>query len=460
MVNIMKNKKYTLYSMVIVSFFIFSIVTSLILKKNLFMLFCIGILGFLFCSYIFKNEHILLYFTIIITLLSTFLSQYIGMASNIPQIFFILMLFRVIYTISINKVIKCNKLLLILGLIMLTINTISYIIFINIDGGIVLYIWAILKRYSFFIVLIYIYNMNDSTKILTSLEKTFQILILVQFIYTFIQYTQGINYDHITGLFGLYSTGEYSHFILIILSLYISNSKKTKKQKLFQIFLFIHIIIYAVIAEVKLLFFVIPILVLVNSIIDRNIKNAIFVIITIILLIIGNIVYSSIYTQNSLLDKEFLNNYLTGDYGEVELNRFNFMDKLREQVFENDTQIYIGMGIGAAHPSAKTEMLQGPVYKENKDLKIDWFSLPYLITEGGIIGTFIFFLIYAYLLLISIEMVIKSKEKELLFIVLLSIICIIYNSSLISSPRIIIFTWTYIAIICKNRRKNKLKLEV
>lgn len=429
-------------------------VSSIILRRDLITPIYFLLISGIFSIYIFVNTERLIYFSIIVSLLSNFLSQYSGAFSNIPQIVLILLSLKILFYFSITKEkIKYDKFITIITILTIVFNTISYIFFINYKGGIVLYLWAMLKRYSFFIIFIYIYNTNKKTIILNKLKITFNFIIVIQFFLTLIQFKTGVNYDNVTGLFGLYSTGEYAHFLLVILSIYMSDKNKNSKDKYFMIFLIIHILIYSIIAEVKLLFFAMPILIFLDAIIERKFKNIIIIISTFFILVIGANIYTIIYPEKTFFEKDLVKKYLTEDYGEVGLNRFNFMEQLNQNIFENDMQSIIGMGIGAAHPSSKSELLQGPVYKENKDLKIDWFSLPYLITESGILGTILYLSIYAYLLIKYGFIAIKTKEKTIFFIAVLSIISIIYNSSLVGSIRMIIFTWTFISLFY-NHTKN------
>ena len=288
--------------------------------------------------------------------------------------------------------------------------------------------------------------MKDKKGILHKLDVTFKILILVQFFLTIIQYSQGINYDNVTGLFGDFSTGDYTHFLFIIFSIYICKKIKTTSDKIFIGFLLFHIILYSVIAEVKIIFLLLPLVLLGYAIVSRKLKSFIGLAVGLALLFIGLIGYENIYQRDTLSSTSSFNEYLTGVYAGAEVNRFNFMNVLYSKVDEDNSQVIWGMGIGAAHPSSKTEVLQGPVYKINSNLKLDWFTLSYLMTEGGIIGTILYLCIYGYLIILSINRWIKYKRPELAIITLICLCTLVYNSLLVSSIRIIAFTWLFITV--------------
>ncbi|WP_217077951.1 hypothetical protein [Clostridium baratii] len=433
---------------------------SILLKVNILNIVGILFVGVLFCVYIFRDEERLIYFTIILALLSTFISQYVSIFANISEVLIILLIIRILYNvIFFKRKLKFDKIITILVIITLVLNTVSYIIFLNFKGGIILYIWAVLKRYAFFVVYIYVINIKSQKRVINNLNNTFKIFIIIQLFITIFQFKMGVNYDNVTGLFGLYSSGDYAQFLFIIFAIYICNKNNKKSNKIFEIFLFMVIIIYAIIAEVKLIFFVLPLIIILNSLLDRKVKNILYIVLMIIGLVFSISIYSKIYKNKTEFNETFINEYLTGSYGDIELNRFNFMKQLKEKVFFEDNQLYIGYGIGAANPSAKTKVLQGPIYVLNKDMKIDWFTLPYLIVESGFIGCILYLSIYLYIFIISLYKCFKMKNNTLTIISVLTIISIIYSSSMILSTRMIIFTWFYISIFLKYSKTNNIILK-
>ncbi|CEI73365.1 hypothetical protein [Romboutsia hominis] len=443
--------------LIIILLMIMSFFMSIMSQGNLIIFTEVCIIGFIFCIYLWQDEERLLYYTILFSIFSNLLGNISGALSNIPQVFLVLIIMKIISKAIIKREkIRINKSVSYIVILMMVLNTITYALNINFESSIVLYIWTMLKRYSFFFVYLYVYNLNSENNIITNLDKTVKTIVIIQFFLTLIQFFQGIDFDNIAGVFGEFSTGEYSIFLLIYFIILYEKKNKTKLDNMFLIFLVVHIIIYSAIAEVKLLMLLFPTIVLIEIILKKKkLKELIYIILIFGCLFLGYKFYLTLYPQNDLLDKDFLDKYLTSSYGEVtQLNRLNFVDQLQKNnVLEDDSEKLFGKGIGAVHPSDSTELLQGPYYLKYKYLRIDWFTLPYLVTESGYIGTFLFLGVYLIILIKSLLNHKRRQMRMLFLITLVSVISLIYSSSMIGSIRLTVFAWFYIGLLDKRNIK-------
>ena len=442
---------------IVILLMIMSFFMSLVTKENLIILLEVLIIGAIFCVYLWQDEERLLYYTIIFAIFSNLLGNLSGALSNIPQVFLILIIMKMISKIVVNREkIRVNRVVLCVVILMMVLNTMTYILNINFKSSIVLYIWAMLKRYSFFFIYLYVYNLKDDKNIIRNIDTTMKVIIIIQFFLTLIQFFQGVDFDNVAGIFGDFSTGEYSIVLLIYFIMLYEKKNKTKFDNYFLMFLMIHIIIYSAIAEVKLLIFLFPSIILIDTMLKKkSLKDLLYLILIFGCLSIGYKFYISLYPYNDLLNSDFLDKYLTSSYGEVtQLNRFNFMEQLEvNNVLENDEEKLFGKGIGAVHPSESTKILQGPYYSEYKYLRIDWFTLPYLVTESGLVGTTLFLVVYLIILIKSLVKY-KIREKRMLFLIsLVSVISLVYSSSMIGSIRLTVFAWFYIGVLDKMNSK-------
>lgn len=430
---------------------------SIFLKINIMLLAQIGFLGFIFFLYLWKDEERLLYYSITISIISAFLGSFFGAFAYLPQIFLILLTIKLLEMVFIKKIsLKIDKLILSIAFFMISLDTALYLV--NTQGNIILYIWTILKKYGFLIIYIYILNLNNTKNLLLTIDKIFKLMFIIQFIWTFIQFKNNVFFDDITGVFGRRSTGEYATFLIIYLLILLNRSNKNKNDMWFIVFLSLHILIYSVIAEVKLLMILFPLIIVLNILLKRKkIIDFIYILIILGLLGIGYDIYISLYPEQALQDSYSVDKYLTKSYGvHTELNRLSCLGPLEKNgVLNGSMEKIFGKGLGMVHPSDMS-LVQGPLYKQYEYLKIEWFTLPYLITESGIVGTMLYISIYIIILIRMIINLSKNNCRTLLCISVVSIIIIIYNSSMITSLRVPMFIWMWIGLLSKSNYSLKI----
>lgn len=168
--------------------------------------------------------------------------------------------------------------------------------------------------------------------------------------------------------------------------------------------------------------------------------------------------FVSIYPAHDFLSKTFLQSYLVEQsYGAGDtLNRFGFKETIDAIVFSgSQNEILFGKGLGSGNPS-DSAFLQGEVYREYGHLKYNWFILPYLYIETGMLGTVFFLLIYIVPLLFALNEFWRRGSEMAIVLFLMGITNIIflpYNTGLFSYGVTTIY-WIYFAMLLQEKQKS------
>lgn len=447
----MKIKDKNIY-LILISVYFLAIISTLILKKDLFMVVNISVLIIIISIFLLKDNYVLFIMGLITVMLSNGISKYITIFQYAPIYIYILMLIKVI----LNKSKKNYDIgLTIIILISITFSFIPLIIYKQYNLINILY--SIFKRYGFLILIIFLMNMKE-LDIQSKIEKVLKLIILVNFPIFMIQFLMNIDRDFITGFLGDNFTGIIFQLMSIILCINLSNyyNKKTKIKNV--VFWIILMIIYSAIAEVKFGFFVLAIILFSFFIfIKRGIKSLIILGISLILMLGGYNLYMDRYSHQDFLNVKFLQYYLIEqNYSGRSLNRLGFKDKIDFQVFQNNKyDSYFGKGIGTGNPS-KFKFLQGDVNKNYDYLKYYWFTIPYVYIETGIIGTVLFILMYIYSMYKCIINIKKYYTSiTIILINIVNMLFLIYNNSMLSYEITFIYWALYAEFLKKVKRESE-----
>lgn len=443
--------------LIIIFTLLFLSIISIILKLNLVLIVGLFTVLLFIMHFIYKDDRKLLYFTIWSTLLSNFFSMFISVISYFPYICYIILLIKIFEKKMIQrKKIKVDKYIINIAALIAIINTLALIYNGN-RINILLLIFYFFKKFGYIIIYLFFINTNISHKDITTNLKLFIIFAFIQFPLIIIQFMTNSDRDDITGLFGGSGTGillQYLIYIIIILLIY---KDKVSKIKLLDATLIILSLMYCALAEVKIGFIVIPIIFICSLILERKFIKLI-VGISILFTILNSIygIFIKIYPDHDFINNNtFTKDYIQTAYGKNSVNRLGFMSILENTVLDTQEKRFFGTGFATANPSS-IEVLEGEIARQYDYLNIHYFTLPYLVVENGIVGTILWISTYIYLLIINIYFYIRYKDKNSIIIILTIIsnfIFIYYNSSIITSPSIILMTWFILAFL--NDKKIK-----
>lgn len=441
--------KYKLLSPIVIIFFVITFIMSLILKSNLIIIMLMIILGLMISIVFFTNEKFFLFSLFLIFILYLPLSKINSIFNYFPQYLILIMLFKlIIRTVFYRKKLEYQKGVMIIIILMLVFNIIGLII--NYKSiNIVPVLYSILRRYSFIIIYLYFYNIREIylTKYYNKIMSFLYWYCILQIPFIVIQYIRGVDRDNITGFFGNNSTGILLQLLIIIYIVLLMRNDRSKNKK--ELIFFIFILIYSALAEVKIGFVILPIIYLIYIILNKkSFKIILQIVLVCITLYFCYGLFIKLYPKHDFInDVDMRNNYLTESYYGEAINRFGYMNKLKETILTDYYKELLGVGIGAANPS-ELNILEGDIYNRFKELKYHSFFIPYSIIENGIIGTTLYIFVYFYIILDSLRRWNKKNNYNVISNILICILTVslfIYNNS-INSPIIVLFTWISITI--------------
>lgn len=433
--------------------YLLAFMASFALKTNFIVLLGIGIIGLVFTFIAIKNEEILIISGLIISFFFYGLKNISGILQYLPLYINGLMFIDILFKkkklsddLTLKYLISTSVILSLLPLIL------------NLDFNIINIIYAMLKRYSFILIYIYIRCCELDYKYIDKvISKILAVSLLINIPFFLIQFINGVDRDFICGLFGDNMTGIICQLLLIQLCIKLKDYYS--KGNIFNMFIWIIITIgYSAIAEVKFGFFVTAILLAGFFIfIEKKLKSVLMIGLISLLFLFGYNFYMQSYSHQDFMDKEFVKNYLVDmNYSGESVNRFGFVKKIDNAMANSTVDRLIGGGIGSGNPS-NFNILRGSINKKYDYLKYYWFSLSYLYVENGFIGMTVMILIYLYILVINYINFKKYNLELSLLAFLISIINLmfmVYSDALVNYSSLFI-TWYFFALSTREAAENK-----
>ena len=297
------------------------------------------------------------------------------------------------------------------------------------------YAWAVrnnIRIFIFFVASSYFidFSMVNKTNRLLKIAFTFNtIMVLIQF------FTLPFAADFIGGIFG-HSVGvanTYIHILLLYFLCYsLVNYLNRQISVITLLYYLIPIFLISAVAELKILYVEAVILFIIISLFSKKSIQSVFKFLLIgIMLLVGTIVTLPILVQISPFFKDFFNieNILKiagGSYtGQDDISRLKAISYVQTRFFHNDViKNWIGIGLGNAEQS-QFSFLQSPLFLQYERTRYNWFTLPFVMVETGLIGVVIFIYPYIYAL---IELILKVKKEPstIIAIALLSTVPLLY----------------------------------
>lgn len=449
------------FDILTITILLITVIISILLKNNIVILLEVIFIGVIFIGFIYINEKILLIFSILGILLTPAVSNFNGSLSNIPYIVMSLLFIKLLEKkIILKQKIQFNKVIILSTLMLFIINIFS-LVYNHYNTSIMLIILYSLKKFSFLILYLFFINVDITKKNIKNILNIIIIFGLIQYFAVVIQFAEGLRQDRLGGMFGDFGTGIMIQFLTIMLILITVLKDKIIKIPFLDFIVVIFSLIYSAMGEVKIGFIIIPfIYFLVLLLKGEKIK----IIITICLLFFSLIIIYPFFVelypgQDILLSSTETEEYLENAYGFNQVNRTGFLPLLKSTVIDTSEKQLFGTGLTTLNRS-KVASLQGFIMKKYDYLNIDFFALPYSITENGMLGTFIWLMIYIYIFIINIkEYLINKSIKSIVNIALIidTFVFIFYNSSILTSFSIILTLWVIISYF--NSEKFNLLIE-
>lgn len=446
---LLKNSRFNKSDVFIMTILVLVSVFGVLLKSNIALLIESLFIGILFVWYIYINEKRLMIFTILGILSSGSLSILAESLINIQYFIMILLCIKLLEKKIIQKQkIRFNKIIVMLSLTLFIINIIS-LIYNHYDTNAISIIFYSLKKFSFLILYLFFINADVTKKDIDNNMNIIVAFAMIQFVIVTIQFYGGIRQDDLVGMFGKKSTGIVLQFMTIVLTVITVLKDKFIKIPFLDLIVMMFCLIYSALGEVKLGFIIIPFIYILALLLKREITK---LIITMVLLFFSfNIIYAffiQIYpNQDILVSASDSEQYLENAYGSDQVNRMGFLPLLKSTVIDTTEKQLFGTGLSTINTS-NSSILKGSLDKKYGYLNISYFALTYAITENGFIGTFIWLMIYIYILIINLkEYLINKSDKSIINILLIidTFIFIGYNNAIFASYHVILALWFVIS---------------
>lgn len=281
----------------------------------------------------------------------------------------------------------------------------------------------------FFISCIIFFKNDDVYKVLNTFVK-FQILNTILACYQF--FILGLKQDRLGGIFGHGNGNALCIFSSIIccytLLVYLNKNEKLKET----LFCFISSIIMAALAEEKLLFIELAIVVILAILLSRrSFKKGLIIPLFIAIFFLGFNIFEIYFPEavDTLLSLDLIEDYLTSSWEDSyfipRLGSFSFIAK---NLFNNNLfKMLFGIGMGNADTSSFT-FLQSDFYSQYGYMNYRWIFSQWTIVETGILGFLLFIILFISIIFYLLAKRKKSYSTELCMIdlsIITSVICLI-----------------------------------
>lgn len=386
----------------------------------------------------------------------------------------------------------CDLLLIIVLVVYITQKRNLFSIFITANKGIVLTVFAFLilivvgwcyngitllhalwglRNYGRFLLYFYLclslFEQNDFQYICNFLIKVFPIhLLMIAFQIT----VEHLSYDYLGGIFGKYqgcAGGLMIYFGLIIILLF--SRYDNKKISFRKLLVYLGIIIgIAAYAELKALFLLIFVIILIYALVSKNkMRSSIVVLLGLFGCVIGVQIlikyfpmYANFFSFDNLLfeltNKDASYTYRQG----LDVGRSSIFYKLAGVIknWGGNPAQWFGLGLGNGDYSASFNFLNGDFYNVFKNSNYMHFSLGFLFVEMGYLGVILYLAFFIFLEIQAYKNYMRCKNEFGLVGIFLPILCfflIYYNSSLRTNFAYIIYALLPIILNGSTHRIDK-----
>ena len=326
------------------------------------------------------------------------------------------------------------------------------------------YIKGILNFFRFFILYlacVKFFSLDDIRK----MYKVLWLLFLLNVFLCLIEcFALGYKWDYLGGTFGVEMGGNAGlNVILVVAVSMIIIFYLNKKINMFTMVIIETVCtLIASIAELKIFYFEIVLIIALCIMLERRNYNTIKVIVvSVAILLIGLLVLGMLFPEQLalFLNPEDFVSYATESYEEGTLGRLTMFSQLEDILFCRYPIARIcGFGIGMFDPTSGSYLA-----KQYSSLRVGWFTNSCVVLNLGYLGLGVFFLFMINAIIKALKERKKCDCEERLYInhsIVITVIMIVsmwYNSSMISGTTayLIFYFMAIPTIILKNRENQR-----
>jgi len=327
-------------------------------------------------------------------------------------------------------------------------------------------IWGVRMFVRYFLLLLLIlkyYSFEDVNYFHILVYKVFYL----NTIFCVIQFFMDVKGDAMGGVFT--GNGDMALFVLVSLIIFVFDYYNNKISLPHLLALIVISFILAMWAEIKMMYFAIPVAIYAAFVISQSfsIKNLVILLVGILLFVPVLTKTLSLYYDESYiaktLDYNSLVEYNSNSYGftEESVNRGTALSITLNEILNDPLDKFIGYGIGSGTAS---KHFSTSAFNENKRTVYSFFTISYVLIETGLIGLILFCLIYLAFTIsfyrvyrVATDESIKYWSGLGLLLGVFSFLFIYYNSSPYSNYYLPFCIWgiCYVAINEKLKIQNE-----
>lgn len=241
----------------------------------------------------------------------------------------------------------------------------------------------------FFVLILSTFKMKDVCKMKKWLYNSYYICLF----FCLLQFSQGQTHDFMGGIFG--GNGELALFTILITIMSIGDYLQRTMDKRHIIIVLVGYMFVAILAEIKLLYFIFPIISYgVYVLMKRfSLKHVFVLLLAFFFLIPAYQTVMALYYDEEYIEKTFdeeaIDEETHGSYGFKKggFQRNTAIPMATEVIIPKSPELYIGHGIGAGSAS---KTFGGKLYEKYKNTTYHFFSTSYVLVELGWIGLILF----------------------------------------------------------------------
>jgi len=290
------------------------------------------------------------------------------------------------------------------------------------------------------------------------IEKIMKMLLILQIpnlILSIYQYfVQNLNQDNLGGIFGIEKgANAYSNVFLCLICTYMIINYLAKKVKLLPMVLTIgSALLIAVLAELKIFFIEVVVIVLCAILFSnpsaRTIKTIVFSAIGFVAAIV---LLGSIFPEHLavLINFALLMQYTTGKIHGYNISRLNAFSEINDLFFEDNVfRNLFGYGFGNCESGSS-------FYAKYGDYHYSWFSHQLIFLETGYIGVLLYLAFFALIFFYTTKAKKRNPENSTYYtftqiIAILCVIWMVYNQTLHCEAAYLVFFVLAIPIAVQN----------
>lgn len=325
------------------------------------------------------------------------------------------------------------------------------------------YLWGLrnnIRMFVAFFAFAYLADWEDAK----SWIKALDVLFVINFAVVILQYFSGYGQDYIGGIFGTSKgcNGSLLIFLCIVFAKTILSFMRGEEKMSKCIFVSVASLLVSTLSELKMFFILfILILFMASFMTAHSIKKTLFFVFGAVLVVLFSTLLTVLYKDfTDFLSFDSLIKALTdtGYANDEDIGRFTALPVISQRFLPGFFRKLFGLGLGNCD-SSSLSMFNTPFFESHQTVHYSYFSYAFLFLETGFVGL----ALYASFFVASFFVSRKLKKLEMadefacqmsIILSVISLILLVYNSSLRMEIGFMLFFVLALPIISANEQRE------